>query len=480
MRHYGRYLRHRLRQVQRIVLLVRDLVPAQICLGIIIAVALVNWMENYGLFLLSVSVVLLKLKFRWLLLSVIICIVWLSYIYFPGAKQVEESLVGKRLTGEAIIVEVMQRSSYEQQAILKTELVGGLSLGKLPAYPEIAAGDHVYGMFFIDKLAENLEYLRSEGINLILSSDHVELLENQNVESRVHQFKAELINRIQVNLPEEQGALLVGLLAGGRAASLSKELKSDLKLSGLSHIASISGYNVSIIVGALIALAGLIPRRWLVIGLIPLLIIFLLFIGVYNLPAARAVVMGSLVLFGVYVGRPVHWSWALIFALSLLLLFNPLAINSVSLWLSLLAFIGVCSFTHVWSFGIPSFTTLVRETLAATFSVSVVSMPLMIQMFGSVSLVGLISNLFALPLIPPIMALGTLAAGIDILHDQIGNACFWLVDGMLRVVIFIADTGAKLEFLQIDDMRIAWGCWAGLIIIMLIIDYRKYINARVV
>jgi len=478
MRHLRRYFGYRLGQVRRVFLLVQKVAAIQICLGIIFAVALVNWVGNYGWFVLLLGLLLFRCKFRWLALSLLITFLWLTCIYFPGMKAAEDKLIGQHFTTGAMVVEVMQQGTYEQQVILKTEMPSGLSLGQLPAYPKLAAGDYVYGEFTIDKLTENLEYLRSEGINLILSANNIGLLEIMNIELAIYKLKAELIKRIQVNLPEGQGALLVGLLAGGRAASLSKDLKSNLKLSGLSHIASISGYNVSIIVSALIAFAGLISRRWLVIGLVPLLILFLLFIGVYNLPAARAMVMGGLALVGIFCGRSVHWSWALIFALSLLVLLNPLAINSVSLWLSLLAFIGVCSFTQVWSYTIPNFIALVRETLAATFSVSVVSMPLMIQIFGSVSLVGLISNLFALPLIPPIMALGILAAGLDLVNDQIGNACFWLVDGMLRVVVFIADTGAKFEFLQISDMRIAWICWIVLILVMLIIDYRKYINAR--
>lgn len=64
-----------------------------------------------------------------------------------------------------------------------------------------------------------------------------------------------LSDRIYSLFPQEKGALMSGLLTGDKS-QLSPKLKDDLAASGMSHVASVSGLHVSMLIGFLSLLFG--------------------------------------------------------------------------------------------------------------------------------------------------------------------------------------------------------------------------------
>jgi competence protein ComEC len=95
-------------------------------------------------------------------------------------------------------------------------------------------------------------------------------------------------------------------------------------MSGLSHIAAVSGWNVSVVVattGALFRAFGARGWRWLIVQLI-LLAGYVWIVGLEP-PIQRAAIMGAIALVALQLGRPAHILTLLTITAGIMAAWNP-------------------------------------------------------------------------------------------------------------------------------------------------------------
>lgn len=125
--------------------------------------------------------------------------------------------------------------------------------------------------------------------------------------------RAALGARIRAVLHGVPGEIAVALVAGDRSA-IPKEVEEGMRVSGLTHILSISGLHMALVAGTLFALArgglALVPSLalgWPIKAIAALLALagsaFYLILSGNDVPAQRSFVMTALVLAGVIMGR---------------------------------------------------------------------------------------------------------------------------------------------------------------------------------
>src|ERR671931_2749287 len=79
---------------------------------------------------------------------------------------------------------------------------------------------------------------------------------------RLEALRAALEQRLLASVPGPEGQLAAGLLLG-RDATLSPELRTQLQVTGTSHILAVSGFNVALVGGVALGLAlRLLSRPW--------------------------------------------------------------------------------------------------------------------------------------------------------------------------------------------------------------------------
>lgn len=205
-------------------------------------------------------------------------------------------------------------------------------------------------------------------------------------------------------LPEPHSLLATSLLFGARE-NPSKELRLAFQRSGTSHIVAISGWNIAIIAQFLFTLFLwlTLPRGaafWFTISSI---ILFAIMVGA-EASVVRAAIMGSLLLFARRTGRLPSARNALLFAASLMLIWDPrLLARDIGFELSFLATLGMIYLMPYFEERV--FTKLpsalaFRETLAATLSAQIFVLPILLVRFNTFSLVSLPANIAILPFIP--------------------------------------------------------------------------------
>jgi competence protein ComEC len=214
---------------------------------------------------------------------------------------------------------------------------------------------------------------------------------------RFRQAIQTVYNRI---LPEPEASLMAGIVLGVKT-SLPQEFYMALQKTGTMHIVVASGFNVTIIMGSLIAwLAGPLRRRWAVLAGIILVWLYALMAG-FGPAIVRAAIMGSAAYLGQLLGRQsVAWRLLLLSAMVMLLV-SPLLIFDIGFQLSFLATSGLILISPYLPAWLPQGT---RETLSAQIMV----WPILLVNFGQVSLIGILVNSVIVLLVPYVMALAFL------------------------------------------------------------------------
>lgn len=256
---------------------------------------------------------------------------------------------------------------------------------------------------------EYLEYYRSKNIFIgaTFKDENVKIVKGnrRTPSSMILKARYELFNEISSVLPNDCGAVVSGLVLGEKSA-LSRRVTNAFKLCGVSHLFAVSGLHVSI-------WSSLIYRKLRKLGLgnkkssavsVLFCIFFMLLTGA-NPPVIRAGFMMILVYAANIIQKEAEPINSIGFSLTVMLFQNPYCALSVSLWLSLLATLGILllyngingilekPFKNIRSKAAKTAIGYVVSLIAVCMSVNIFTLPVYFFKFKSISLVLLESNL---------------------------------------------------------------------------------------
>ncbi len=238
----------------------------------------------------------------------------------------------------------------------------------------------------------------------------------------LYALKINVENRITELYPEPHASLLIGLLTGSRG-SLPEDLSEQFKVTGLTHLIAISGFNITMVITVLSMLLFWLPLRWRFVPSVTLIGLFTLFTGA-SASVVRAAIMGMLGLFATQLGRQQTTRLTILWTVFLMLCWNPKQLwFDAGFQLSFLAFLGITEVVPLLEKPVRIFpeTFGIRDTLHQTIAAQVATVPWMLRMFGRLSLIAPVSNLFAPPLVPWAMLFGTLSLGASLLSPLLGR-----------------------------------------------------------
>lgn len=207
-------------------------------------------------------------------------------------------------------------------------------------------------------------------------------------------------------LPEDAAPFAHALLLGD-ASHLDYETDTALKISGIRHVAAVSGLHVGILYGLIAFLTG--KRKYLTALLgFPVLFLFAAVAG-FTPSVTRACAMIALMMVAELFSKEYDPATALSFAVLLLLLGNPFCVVSVSFQLSVASVAGILLFySGLYRYLTKGLDRLPKKcfrarlsrwaagSLSVTLSAMVLTTPLSARYFGCVSLISAVTNLLTL------------------------------------------------------------------------------------
>lgn len=248
---------------------------------------------------------------------------------------------------------------------------------------------------------------------------------------------------LQSSFPEDIFPFSKALLLGD-THDLDYAADTALKLSGIRHIVAVSGLHISILYGLISMLTA--KRRFLtaLVG-IPVLCLFAAVAG-FTPSVVRACIMVGLMMGAALFQREYDAPTALAFACLVMLTVNPLVITSVSFQLSAGCVAGILLFNapigqwleqHVPGSG------LLKTSFCSGISVTLSSMslttPLSAWYFGTVSLVGVVTNLLTLWIVNLLFAGIALTCGVSVFSAGAASVLGRLLAWPARYVLGCAD-----------------------------------------
>lgn len=268
----------------------------------------------------------------------------------------------------------------------------------------------------------------------------------------VARLRKTLNQSVAACFPEDTSAFAKALLLGD-TTDFDYETDTNLKLSGIRHVAAVSGLHVSILY-SLIGLLTLRRRRVTILVGLPALFLFAALAG-FSPSVTRACLMLALMLTASLLNKTYRKATGLAFAVFTMLLCNPLVITDVGFQLSVGSVAGIFLFSErvrKWilehfALGTGKRTKLLKwfaASVSITLSAQFFTIPLCAWYFGTVSILSVVTNLLTLWVITAIFC-GT--AGVCVLNAMWHTGAMVLARGIawpIRYVLLVAKAVARI------------------------------------
>lgn len=278
------------------------------------------------------------------------------------------------------------------------------------------------------------------------------------VYSNIFKFKNVLRLKIIQGMSEPEASFGRAMILGDMGA-MDEGLNNSFARTGLSHVISISGSHVAILIVilAFVFLALGFWRQQLFYVISITLIAYIIMIGA-TAAAVRSLVMGMVVLLGIHLGRLNRMDIALVFAAAVMLLFNPMLLRyDAGFQLSFLAVFAIIflhpQFLKLYDKSIDKYPFLNKqfykvffEIISISLLIQILTFPILYFSFKQFSLIAPLANLLILWTLPFLLA--SLIAGLilSFVFPSLSLVVFFPAKVSLAYIIFMAQTIEKLPW----------------------------------
>lgn len=403
-------------------------------------------------------------------LAVLISVVWSWPVLFNESSVLKdaESFTNSSTSFNMYISEEVEEK--HRKILLTATLLEDLNFGgkmlpknsskvliKLPNFYDFSIGQvcKVSGQLSVPENFDDFDYqkyLGNKKIFFLMDAPQIEcqklteVRKGNFVRNILVDFKMKMVGYVDQVLNEPQSSLLVGILFGQKRL-FSNSFEEATRISGVSHIISASGYNVTILIIAINKVFFFLPKKSKVIAGLIVIWLYCILSGL-STSIVRATIMGSVSMIALLFGRSssVHISIPLVSFLFLLL--NPMAISDVGFLLSLSALLGLVYLLPIFvqmREKVFKKAAFLDEYILPTLSCTLTTLPVSILTFKTFTIWSVLVNALILPIVESTMLFGFLAIIFFLLFKPFSYILFSVINVQLKcfevVVMFVKDIG---------------------------------------
>jgi competence protein ComEC len=228
-------------------------------------------------------------------------------------------------------------------------------------------------------------------------------------------------------LPADPRGLLPGLVDGD-TTRVPDALQTDMRATGLTHLEAVSGENLTIVLGVVMALArgaGLRRRSRVVVA--ALAVVAFVWLARPSPSVLRAAVMTAVALLAMYAGRRTSALPTLSLAVVVLVVIDPFLARSVGFVLSVVATAAIVVISPGWTRRLER--TLPRPlaiAIAVPAAAQLACTPVLVLAFGQLTPYAIPANLIAGPAVAPATVLGLISAVLASASVGLARPLVWL------------------------------------------------------
>lgn len=318
-----------------------------------------------------------------------------------------------------------------------------------------------FANFGATKLYQNIGY------QCFVNVDSLEMINGK--QSLKDQIKNATYQRLIENMNYDNATISYAVLFGEKQG-LDQEISDMFNSAGISHILAVSGLHIGVLVATLYFIFKKLKlNKYLRVILLSLILLFYCYLCSFTPSVCRASIMAViLALCDIYKIEYDSLS-SLSIAGVIILLISPLSLFTISFQLSFLCIFAIISLD-------PSITRLLQKiktpkilasSLAISISTSLAIIPVLCNSFCKVGLLGVIANVFVLPLFSVTYVLTFALIVLSLILPFMGFL-LCIPELFLHLIKVVADYCSQLDFAMFKVFSVSY--WIlGLIILFAIV-----------
>jgi competence protein ComEC len=251
----------------------------------------------------------------------------------------------------------------------------------------------------------------------------------------------------------DAGSLIPGLILGDTSLQ-SAEFTNQMRRVGFSHLTAVSGANFALVAGFILWLMQFflikIQARLWVTGIVLLFFIML----VRPTPSVlRAAVMALVLLIAKYRGDRSLGLPALGAAIATLILLDPFQAIDPGFALSVLATAGILILSPklVELLSAKLRWRILAEAVAIPISATLFCTPIIVALSGQLSLISILANVLASPVIAPITVIGFISAILASITPFMATILISITLPLAQWIVWLCNTGSNFPVLQFSS-----------------------------
>ncbi len=444
----------------------------------LIAPLIIRMPVTFGFWLLlsgaSVCVISVAVP-RVLVVGLLVCaasigVVRTSYDVLEETRAMQSVMESGHRTLDVVVVDVRQKDD-RQQVIARSSRLGSNIFVTIPRYPSVGEG---HGIRVACALESRLQqkasfqsYLRSRGVVAVCTPRSIEY--DTQMPSTFHQaissLRSYLTAQIARTFPSPASDLVTSILFGS-VTPLPADLSKKFQHIGISHVTAASGMNVALIVMfgvGFLKMAGVSRKKRYPI-LAVLIVVYAALAGAVP-SILRASILSLVLLCAEWSGRIAFPFRLLLLTAVAMLAWNPKLAFDLSFQLSFAGVAGLVIIAPRLNELFTRVPALIRRVSAETLSATLTTAPITIAVFGTFSLVSLLSNILILPLASALLiatACWSVLAGFASVVPPFLQTPFLFLVGLpvwllSQTIVGVADILARIPFASVPLPIGSWG-----------------------
>lgn len=292
------------------------------------------------------------------------------------------------------------------------------------------------------------EYLARMGIDATIQYPTVTVV----VPSKQPSFKESVSVRINKLFPEPEASILQAMLLA-RVGAIPESIENQFQHTNVSHILAISGSNISLLAGSLIAFLLLLPMPSFLRVFISIVAVWMYIAMIdYQVSAVRAALFWTAGIVGTYVHVLLSLTTVIILIFTLMVSINPLIILDVGFQLSFAAIVGIGAAVFLSR----SEEIIKRRHMAillvlASLGAMLTTWPLIMHYFGTFSIIGLPANILIVPLTSLFVLSGLVSIISSYIFFPLGLVGSFITHGTWFLMNAITRTFASIPNMYLEN-----------------------------
>lgn len=253
-----------------------------------------------------------------------------------------------------------------------------------------------------DKLYINGEFNKDEDLEKgIVGSINIKKYNkcNEDLLCKLNNIPVQIFNKLEENIGKRKAALVVSVSLGYREF-LDSEDEEDMRDLGIIHAISVSGLHVALVFG--VCKRFFSDKTSLVISFI-----YVLITGA-EFSSLRSILMIVILVTAKNSNKNYYSIVSLLLSATINILIQPYAIFNLGFILSYVSTIGILLFSKRIRNKLRNIPHCISSTIAISLAAQIFTIPIIIVIFGEVSITFIIGNMLIVPLLNIIIYLGNL------------------------------------------------------------------------